>query len=150
MSSQKTTSSLFHELGNVNLIVTDATNDSRLCCRTYKILSLQSFMSQQRNVSHKHHQKMTLECRKQEEMRENQTKHIAKEKQLQANFQSEDRVEKKRFLRKMQDEEYGKQIEESLLKVGFILFYITSAVQKEMPDLVFVSLLGSPLSVPYC
>ncbi len=81
-------------------------------------------MSQQRNVSHKHHQKMTLECRKQEEMRENQTKHIAKEKQLQANFQSEDRVEKKRFLRKMQDEEYGKQIEESLLKVGFILFVL--------------------------
>ncbi|XP_016309913.1 meiosis-specific nuclear structural protein 1-like isoform X2 [Sinocyclocheilus anshuiensis] len=59
---------------------------------------------------------MILEYRKQEEMREDQTKHIAKEKQLQANIQCEERVEKKRFLLKMQDEEYGKQIEESLLK----------------------------------
>ncbi|XP_059386557.1 meiosis-specific nuclear structural protein 1-like [Carassius carassius] len=75
-----------------------------------------SFMSQQRNISHSHHQKMLLEHRKQEEMRENQSKRIAKDKQLQANIQCEDRVEKKRFLRKMQDEEYGKQIEESLFK----------------------------------
>lgn len=79
-------------------------------------------MSRQRNVSHSHRQKMTLECRKQEEMRENQTKRIAKEKQLQANIECEDRVEKKRFLRKMQDEEDGKQIEQSLLKVGLFLF----------------------------
>lgn len=77
-------------------------------------------MSQQRNVSHSHHQNMMY--RKQGEMREDQTKRIAKEKQLQANIQCEERVEKKRFLRKMQDEEYGKQIEESLLKVDFILF----------------------------
>lgn len=83
-------------------------------------MSLQSFMSQRRNISHNHHQKMILDYRKQEEMREDQTKRIAKERQLQANLQCEERVEKKRFLRKMQDEEYGKQIEESLLKVGFI------------------------------
>jgi len=80
---------------------------------------LQSFMSQRRNISHNHHQKMILDHRKQEEMREDQTKSIAKERQMQASLQSEERVERKRFLRKMQDEEYGRQIEESLLKVGF-------------------------------
>lgn len=73
-------------------------------------------MSQRRNIPHNHHQKMILDYRKQEEMREDQTKRIAKERQLQANLQCEERVERKRFLRKMQDEEYGKQIEESLLK----------------------------------
>lgn len=74
---------------------------------------------------------MILDYRKQEEMREDQTKRIAKERQLQANLQCEERVEKKRFLRKMQDEEYGKQIEESLLRVGFIK-YLSVPLQKEV------------------
>lgn len=74
---------------------------------------------------------MILDYRKQEEMREDQTKRIAKERQLQANLQCEERVERKRFLRKIQDEEYGKQIEESLLKVGFIK-YASCTLQKEV------------------
>lgn len=108
-------------------------------------------MSQQRNVSHNHHQKMILEYRKQEEMREHQTKRIAKEKQLQANIQCEERVEKKRFLRKMQDEEYGKQTEESLLKVDFILFvlhYVSCSKRDAWSR--FCLFVRIPLAVPYC
>lgn len=73
-------------------------------------------MSQRRNISHNHHQKMILEHRKQEEMREDHTKRVAKERQLEANLSCEERIERKRLLRKLQDEEYGKQIEESLLR----------------------------------
>lgn len=79
-------------------------------------------MSQRRNISHNHHQKMILDHRKQEEMREDQTKSIANERQLQANHQCEERVERKRFLRKVQAEEYDKQVKESLLKVGLIKY----------------------------
>lgn len=79
-------------------------------------------MSQRRNISHNHHQKMILEHRKQEEMREDHTKRVAKERQLEANLSCEERIERKRLLRKLQDEEYGKQIEESLLRVGFITY----------------------------
>ncbi|XP_052010081.1 meiosis-specific nuclear structural protein 1 [Xyrauchen texanus] len=75
-----------------------------------------SSMSQRRNISHSHHQKMILESRRQEELREDQTKLLANERQLQANLQCEERVERKRFMRKLQDEEYGKQMEEALVR----------------------------------
>ncbi|KAI7813914.1 meiosis-specific nuclear structural protein 1 [Triplophysa rosa] len=71
---------------------------------------------QRRNISHSHHQRMILENRRQEEIREDQGKRVAKERQLQANLQCEERVEKKRFLRRLQDEEYGKHLEETLRK----------------------------------
>lgn len=64
---------------------------------------------------------MILENRRQEEIREDQGKRVAKDRQLQANLQCEDRVEKKRFLRRLQDEEYGKTLEETLRKVGWII-----------------------------
>uniref|UniRef100_A0A8C1VSN9 Meiosis-specific nuclear structural protein 1 n=1 Tax=Cyprinus carpio TaxID=7962 RepID=A0A8C1VSN9_CYPCA len=106
-------SSVFHELGNRYRCYKRC---EVVLLNLQETVSLQSFMSQQRNISHSRQQKMMLESRKQEEMRENQTKRIARDKQLQVNIQCEDRVEKKRFLRKMQDEEYGQQIQESILK----------------------------------
>lgn len=81
---------------------------------------------------------MILDHRKQEEMREDQTKSIAKERQLQANHQCEERVERKRFLRKVQDEEYGKQVKESLLKVGFIKY--VSYMQRCVLSFLFICL----------
>lgn len=51
-------------------------------------------------------------------MREDQSKRVAKERQLHANLQCEERVEKKRFLRRLHDEEYGKHLEETLRQVG--------------------------------
>lgn len=67
---------------------------------------------------------MILESRRQEEMREDQSKRAAKERLMQANLQSEERVEQKRFIRRLQDEEYGKHIEETLLMVGLIISII--------------------------
>lgn len=74
-------------------------------------------MSQRRNMTHSQQQRMLTELRRQEDQREQQTKLITKERQIQANLVTEDRLEKKRYLRKVQDELHETQIEDALLKV---------------------------------
>ncbi|MBN3323993.1 MNS1 protein, partial [Atractosteus spatula] len=61
-------------------------------------------------------QRMIAEARRQEVIREDQMKHIAQGRQMQAHLMSEERLEKKKYLRKIQDENHERQIEEALLK----------------------------------
>uniref|UniRef100_A0A674F032 Meiosis-specific nuclear structural protein 1 n=1 Tax=Salmo trutta TaxID=8032 RepID=A0A674F032_SALTR len=48
--------------------------------------------------------------------REDQTKRITKDRQMQTNLMSEERLEKKRYLRKVQDELHESQIEDALIR----------------------------------
>lgn len=68
-------------------------------------------------MSHSLYERALTEFRQQEERRDDQSRRLAKEKQIQANIENEERVEMKRYLRKMQDEEYERQMEEAYLKV---------------------------------
>ncbi|KAK1802207.1 hypothetical protein P4O66_021873 [Electrophorus voltai] len=77
---------------------------------------IQAPMSQRRNMLHNHHQRMVAQLRLHEEKREEQAKRIIKETQIQANLISEERFERKRYLRKMHDEEFERQTEEAYLK----------------------------------
>ena len=78
---------------------------------------LKASMSQWRNMKHSQQQRVISEFRRQEEQREDQTKRITKDRQMQANLMSEERLEKKRYLRKVQDELHESQIEDALIKV---------------------------------
>lgn len=74
-------------------------------------------MSQRHRISHSLYERALANFRRQEEKREDQNRRVAEEKQIQANLKNEERVEMKRYLRMVQDEEYERQIEEAYLKV---------------------------------
>lgn len=78
---------------------------------------LKASMNQRRNMTHSQQQRVISEFRRQEEQREDQTKRITKDRQMQTNLMSEERLEKKRYLRKVQDELHESQIEDALIKV---------------------------------
>ena len=94
-------------------------------------------MSQRRNMTHSQQQRMLTELRRQEDQREQQTKLITKERQIQANLVTEDRLEKKRYLRKVQDELHETQIEDALLKVWI-----------QLANVMLVQLVRTPVTVP--
>lgn len=71
----------------------------------------------QRIMTHSLHERALAQFRRQEERREDESRRVAKEKQIQANLKTEERVEMKRYLRMMQDEEYERQMEKAFLKV---------------------------------
>ncbi|XP_067104860.1 meiosis-specific nuclear structural protein 1 [Osmerus mordax] len=88
-------------------------------------------MSQRRNMTHSQQQRMLTELRRQEDQREQQTKLITKERQIQANLMTEDRLEKKRYLRKVQDELHETQIEDALLKAEEDRIYKQKQLEQE-------------------
>lgn len=74
-------------------------------------------MSQRHIMSHSLHERALANFRQQEEKREDHKRRVTKDKQIHANLKNEERVEMKRYLRTLQDEEYERQMEESYLKV---------------------------------
>ena len=64
---------------------------------------------------------MLEQSRRREEQREDTLKSLARERMEQANMGSEDRVETKRFLRRMQQENKEREMEEAILNVSWIL-----------------------------
>lgn len=64
-----------------------------------------------------------MESRRMEEQREDQARQVTRDMQMQANLKSEERFERKRQLRKMQDEEYERQIEEAYVQVKKPTYY---------------------------
>lgn len=85
-------------------------------------------MSQRRSMARSLHERALADFRRQEERREDQSRRVAKEKQIQANLKNEERVEMKRYLRQMQDEEYEQQMEEAYLRVWCHLFFFNAFV----------------------
>ncbi|KAF5897764.1 integrin alpha-11-like, partial [Clarias magur] len=89
-----------------------------------------AFMSQ-RIMSHSMHERALAQFRRQEERREDEHRRVAKEKQIQANLKTEERVEMKRYLRMMQDEEYERQMEEAFLKAEQDRIYKEKVMEQE-------------------
>ncbi|KAG5264159.1 hypothetical protein AALO_G00272790 [Alosa alosa] len=73
-------------------------------------------MSQRRNMTHSQQQRMILEHRRQEDRRLDQSKRIAQDRQMQASLVNEQRMEEKRRMRTLQDEQHERQLEEALLR----------------------------------
>ncbi|XP_069622042.1 meiosis-specific nuclear structural protein 1 isoform X1 [Ranitomeya imitator] len=71
-------------------------------------------MVSKRSVTYSQREKMIAEARRQEFIREDQIKKLNQEQQMEACLKSEERVEKKRFLRRLQDEEQERRMEETL------------------------------------
>ncbi|XP_075714078.1 meiosis-specific nuclear structural protein 1 [Rhinoderma darwinii] len=71
-------------------------------------------MVSKRSMSYSQREKMIADARRQEFIREDQIKKLNQEQTMGACLKSEDRVEKKRFLRRLQDEEQERRIEETL------------------------------------
>lgn len=57
------------------------------------------------------------ETRRKDDVREDHLKKLSQEKIFEANMASEERVENKRYLRRLQQEQREREIEESLQKV---------------------------------
>lgn len=74
-------------------------------------------MSQRRNMMRGQQQQRMFELQRKEEQREQHAIRVGKEKELQASLMLEERFEKKRHLRKVQDELHEKQLGDALLKV---------------------------------
>ena len=69
------------------------------------------------NLSHVQQSKLRAEDRKREILREENMKRLAAEKLLEANMASEERVENKRFLGRLQLEAREREIEQALFQV---------------------------------
>ena len=60
---------------------------------------------------------MLVETRKREDVRDDHLKRLANEKLLEANMDSDERVENKRYIRKLQKEQQERDMEEAMQKV---------------------------------
>ena len=60
---------------------------------------------------------MLAETRKREDLRDDHLKRLASEKLLEANMDSDERVENKRIIRAMQKEQQERETEEAIIKV---------------------------------
>lgn len=69
------------------------------------------------NLTHIQQQRMLSENRRKDNLREDQIKSLAQEKILEANLASEERIENRRFLRRLQQEEQERQTDEAIIKV---------------------------------
>ena len=63
---------------------------------------------------------MLAENRRKEILREDQLKRITQEKVLEANLSSEERIENKRFLRRIQQEAKEREMDEAIQKVRLL------------------------------
>ncbi|XP_019907686.2 meiosis-specific nuclear structural protein 1 isoform X1 [Esox lucius] len=88
-------------------------------------------MSQRHNMTHKQQQRLTAEFRRQEEQRQDQTKCIRKERQMRAGIMSEERIEKMRYQRKVNEELYERQIEDALIKAEEDRIYKEKQLEQE-------------------
>lgn len=70
------------------------------------------------NLGHAQQQRMLSENRRKENAREDQIRRISQEKLLEANMASEERVENKRFLRRLQQESQEREMDEAIIKVS--------------------------------
>lgn len=68
-------------------------------------------------MTHTAQEQMRQTMRRQDELREDTLKRLSQEKLLEANMASEDRVEDKRFIRRLQTEQKEREMEEAILKV---------------------------------
>ncbi len=75
-------------------------------------------------MGHAQQAAMLERSRMQEEARLDTQKALVNDRIQVANMLSEERVENKRFLRQLQMEERERQMEESILKVLYIIFHI--------------------------
>ncbi|KAL4660696.1 meiosis-specific nuclear structural protein 1 isoform X2 [Arapaima gigas] len=73
-------------------------------------------VSQRGGITHSQQQKMLAKSQREDEWREDQIKDIMKENHMHASLLTEDKVERKRYLRKVQEEQRERQIDEALLK----------------------------------
>ena len=69
------------------------------------------------NLGHAQQQKLLAENRRKEIAREDQIKRIHQERILEANMDSEERIENKRFLRRRRQEESEREMDEAIKKV---------------------------------
>lgn len=69
------------------------------------------------NLSHAQQQKLLADSRRRENAREDQVKRINQERMLEANMASEERIENKRFLRRLHQEATEKERDEGIRKV---------------------------------
>lgn len=83
----------------------------------YFVVNFQTAMSQKRNVSHSSYERTLTKVRRHEERREDQIRILAKENHVRASVKNEERLDMKIYLRKLQDEEYERQMEDAYLKV---------------------------------
>ncbi|XP_060767134.1 meiosis-specific nuclear structural protein 1 [Neoarius graeffei] len=88
-------------------------------------------MSQKRNVSHSSYERTLTKVRRHEERREDQIRILAKENHVRANVKNEERLDMKIYLRKLQDEEYERQMEEAYLKAQQDRMYKEKLLEQE-------------------
>ena len=69
------------------------------------------------NLSHAQQQKLLADNRRKEIAREDQVKRINQERILEANMASEERIENKRFLRRLHQEATEREMDEGIRKV---------------------------------
>ena len=69
------------------------------------------------NLSHAQQSRLRASDRQREILREENMKRLSQEKLLEANMDSEERVENKRFLRRLQQEATERNMEEALIYV---------------------------------
>ena len=69
------------------------------------------------NLSHAQQSRLRASDRQREILREENMKRLSQEKLLEANMDSEERVENKRFLRRLQQEARERNMEEALIYV---------------------------------
>jgi hypothetical protein len=69
------------------------------------------------NLSHAQQQKLLADNRRKEIAREDQIKRINQERILEANMASEERIENKRFLRRLHQETTEREMDEGIRKV---------------------------------
>lgn len=92
---------------------------------------LQAARSQRHRMSQSLQERALTEFRRQEEKRENHSRHVAAEKQIQANLKNEERLERMRYLREIQDEEYERRLEEAHLKMEQEKLYRENVLEQE-------------------
>lgn len=69
------------------------------------------------NLNHAQQQKFHADNRRKEIAREDQVKRINQERMLEANMASEERIENKRFLRRLHQEATEREMDEGIRKV---------------------------------
>ena len=74
------------------------------------------------NLSHAQQQKLLADNRRKEIAREDQVKRINQERILEANMASEERIENKRFLRRLRQEATEREMDEGIRKVKAFCF----------------------------
>ncbi|KAI5088697.1 meiosis-specific nuclear structural protein 1 isoform X1 [Silurus meridionalis] len=87
-------------------------------------------MSHRQKIS-RLHERAHAEFRRQEEKREDLNKHVATERQILSNLKNEEKIEMRRYMRQMLDEEYERQMEEAYMKAEQERVYRENLLKQE-------------------